>query len=238
LLREFEGREEQLDEIIHHYFDALDPCLDIIYRKRKDYEQSVGIINRTISEFLDKDQEELQRTIPHFYEKFETDGVAYNIYIGQSLLQSGHFHPLHLENLRLWQLLSMCRITRKIEQLQSKLPTPLNTAQLILVHSSPLSIRFRMDEKRFDVDGTYNVRYEIIKKRIDKALVENSRERLTVSGKIAIAYQHEEDRQEYMRYLQYLIQTAHIEPEIEELNLQRFQGVQGLKALRVTVKQP
>ncbi len=40
---------------------------------------------------------------------------------------------------------------------------------MLLVHSNPLAIRFRIDEKRFDVDGAYNARYEIIKKRVDKA---------------------------------------------------------------------
>ncbi len=31
-----------------------------------------------------------------------------------------------------------------------------------------------MDEKRFDVDGAYNARYEIVKKRIDKAYVKEA----------------------------------------------------------------
>jgi hypothetical protein len=31
-----------------------------------------------------------------------------------------------------------------------------------------------MDEKRFDVDGTYNARYEVVKKRIDKANKRNN----------------------------------------------------------------
>jgi hypothetical protein len=47
----------------------------------------------------------------------------------------------------------------------------LRVASLILVHGNPLAIKFRMDEKQFDVDGAYNIRYEIIKKRIDKAFI-------------------------------------------------------------------
>ena len=58
----------------------------------------------------------------------------------------------------------------RADQLRDRLPVPLETTHLILVHHAPLSIRFRFDEKRFDVDGAYNVRYEIVKKRIDKAL--------------------------------------------------------------------
>ena len=52
----------------------------------------------------------------------------------------------------------------------TELPIPLETTHLILVQHAPLSIRFRFDEKRFDVDGAYDIRYEIVKKRIDKAV--------------------------------------------------------------------
>ncbi len=48
------------------------------------------------------------------------------------------------------------------------MPLPLETTNLILVQHTPLSIRFRFDEKRFDVDGAYDIRYAIVKKRIDK----------------------------------------------------------------------
>jgi hypothetical protein len=50
-----------------------------------------------------------------------------------------------------------------------------------------------MDEKRFDVDGAYNSRYEVIKKRIDKAYIKNTTERITQPGKICIVYSSNED---------------------------------------------
>ena len=59
----------------------------------------------------------------------------------------------------------------RTEASRPSLPVPLQTTHLVLVQHAPLSIRFRFDEKRFDVDGAYNVRYEIVKKRIDKAVV-------------------------------------------------------------------
>jgi hypothetical protein len=40
-----------------------------------------------------------------------------------------------------------------------------------------------MDEKRFDVDGTYNARYEVVKKRIDKANIKGTKERITQKRK-------------------------------------------------------
>ena len=82
----------------------------------------------------------------------------------------------------------MSEMTRQTSKLVPELPIPLETAQLILVHDDPLAIRFRADEKKFDVDGAYNIRYEIVKKRIDKAYIKNSEERLTQPGKIAIVY--------------------------------------------------
>ena len=99
-----------------------------------------------------------------------------------------------------------------------------------------MTIQFRMDEKRFDVAGSYNVRYEIIKKRIDKAVIEGTNERLTVSGKVAIVYQNEKDKAEYLGYLDFLAKKGLIYKHFEVLDLQRMQGVQGLKALRAKVK--
>lgn len=218
------------------YYTNLGPGLNMVYNQRKDYEDSVAAINNMISEYLEKEQRKAQSMIPHFYEKYQTDGIAYNIYVGQSILQKGNFNRVHLSNLRLWQLITMCEITRMVAGIQEQVAVPLTTAQLILVHSSPLSIRFRMDEKRFDVDGAYNARYEIVKKRIDKAFVEGGKERLSLSGKIAIAYQQDEDRQEYIRYLKYLAREGYITGQIEELQLQKLQGIQGLRALRVEVQ--
>jgi hypothetical protein len=162
--------------------------------------------------------------------------VEYDIYAGQSLLKQGDFCMMHLKNLRLWQLIHMCDITRKVHQLQEEMPVPLTTAQLIFAYTNPLSIRFRMDEKQFDVDGAYNVRYEILKKRIDKATIEGTDERLTASKKIAIVYLQEKDRQEYLEYIDFLQHEGYITDKVEDLHLSRLQSVQGLRALRITVR--
>jgi hypothetical protein len=92
-----------------------------------------------------------------------------------------------------------------------------------------------MEEKKFDVDGAYNVRYEIIKKRIDKAHVKEGNERLVQPGKIAIIYSQEKEAKEYVNYLHYLQSINYIGPDIEWLTLTDLQGITGLKALRVEV---
>jgi hypothetical protein len=112
---------------------------------------------------------------------------------------------------------------------------PLATTHLILAHHAPLSIRFRFDERRFDVDGAYNVRYEVIKKRIDKAVVQATRERVTQPGKLAIVYSQPSEAAEYRGYLEYLGARGYVTGEVEDLALEELQGVHGLRALRVGI---
>jgi len=230
-----EKENTSLSRSIKLYFNTLDDDFQIIYDKRKNYERSVSILNKKIGNYLEKQQNEAQKIIPHYFEKYATDGVEFEIYAGKSITHKKEFTDLHLRNLRLWQLHTMCEITRSVADLQDKLPVPLTTAQMIFVYSLPVSIRFLLDEKHFDVDGAYNVRYKILKKRIDKAVVQNTGERVTVSGKIAIIYTTERDRLEYMEYAQYLVQKGLISEDIEHLDIAPLQGVDGLKALRITV---
>jgi hypothetical protein len=122
-----------------------------------------------------------------------------------------------------------------LNEKKHQLQTMLETAHLILVQHMPISIRFRQDEKRFDVDGAYNIRYEIIKKRIDKARILGLDERLTQPGKIAIVYSQSSEADEYRKYIDYLQASGYLKPTIEELWLEDQQGVSGLRALRVEV---
>jgi hypothetical protein len=65
------------------------------------------MINKTIIDYLDEAKNELQESYPYYFEKFRTDGVEYDIYIGQSMRPDIPFDVLYLKNLRLWQLKSM-----------------------------------------------------------------------------------------------------------------------------------
>jgi hypothetical protein len=235
LFEEVKDRNQKIKAEINYYYEKLDPNFGFLYQDRKQYEESVIKVNDMISWILNDAEKEGQKMIPHYFDEYKTDGVEYDIYTGQSLLKQGTFNELHLHNLRLWQLLTMVEITRKVEKLKTTLEVPLDTAQLIFVYGNPLSIVFRLDEKRFDVDGADNVRYEIIKKRIDKATIGGTGERLTVKGKIAIAYTSEKDKIEYLGYLKYLKEKEYIFGEIEDLTLSKMQGVEGLRALRVSV---
>jgi hypothetical protein len=129
----------------------------------------------------------------------------------------------------------MCGVVNKLNELTPKLKMPLETSHLILVQNTPMSIRFRFDEKKFDVDGTYNLRYEIMKKRIDKALIKGTKDRLTQPGKIAIVYSNIKEAIEYKRYVEFLESIGNTKCKLEEFDLEDLQGMSGLRALRFTV---
>ncbi len=220
---------------IEHYFASLDPQLGLLYHHRKEYEHSVSRINDTLSHFIDKEQTAAQKVYPHYFERFMTDGLEFNIHIGQSITPRKKFDEIYLRNLKMWQLTVLAKAARLTHKLETELSHPLRTTQLILAHSQPLSISFRTEERKFDVDGAYNTRYEIVKKRIDKVHIKSNNERLTQPGKIAIVYSQAKDAAEYTEYIEFLQSKGLLKGEIEKHDLEELQGVSGMKALRVDV---
>ncbi len=235
LFEHLEGYGPEVRGRIEAYRAALDPQQGAVATRRRDFETSVTVINDAILDFLEVEERAAQAASPHFFEMQRTDGVDYSIYAGASLLEDGGFSPLYLRNLRLWQLMVACGIAMQVEALKPRLPQALEITNLILIQHTPLAIRFRFDEKRFDVDGAYNVRYEIMKKRIDKAVLRGTTERLTQPGKIALVYSQPSEAAEYKEYIAYLQALRFLTPEVEYLELDELQGVTGLRALRVTV---
>jgi len=140
-----------------------------------------------------------------------------------------------LQNLRLWQLNVMCEMENKFYKLQDSNNLKLSSRSLILAFNNTLSINYRMDEKHFDVDGSYNARYEIIKKRIDKAFIKHTQERITSKGKLAIVYSQKESEREYLKYIHYLQRKKYLDGNVEVLDVEDLQGISGLKALRVGI---
>jgi len=235
LFDHLQGFGPAVRERIEAYRTTLDPRFGTVYARRKLFEESVTRIADTISSYLDLEDQTAQGMFPHYFEKQKTDGVDHQIYVGASLLEDGRFDSLYLRSLRLWQLMVICGIALRAHQLRDQLPVPLETTHLVLVQHAPLSIRFRFDEKRFDVDGAYDIRYEIVKKRIDKAVIKGTSERLTQPGKIAIVYAQRAEATEYRGYIEYLQNLGYLTGAVEDVELDELQGVHGLHALRVTV---
>ncbi|NCD71503.1 GAF domain-containing protein [Mucilaginibacter agri] len=222
-------------EMLTKYFDDTDQQTGGFYSNRRDYEKTLSVINEKLASILDKRQAEIQQYFPHYYERFKTDGVEHNLYIGNSITPNKGFNYNHLQHLRLWQLQVLSEMTVEEHFLKADLPYHLNVTGLLLVFSAPLAIRFRMDEKHFDVDGAYNIRYEVIKKRIDKAFIKGTTVRITQPGKIVIVYSKYEEEEEYRKYIE-LLQAKHVlAAEIEQFEIEDLQAVSGLKALRVKV---
>ena len=234
LLESIKLQNVNYNQIVTDYHKQLDSKTELVYNFRKKFDDSLSSVNKTLADILDKRQEEQQRRFPFYYERFKTDGVEHNMYIGASIEPDLTYDPIFLKNLRLWQLRVLCETEIKYNIYRETLDYSLDVSSLILVYSTPISIRFRMDEKRFDVDGSYNARYEMIKKRIDKSLVKNSHERITQPGKISIIFSQDREREEYLKLIK-ILQDQNVLSTIEELEVEDLQGINGLRALRVAV---
>ncbi|MDO3628334.1 GAF domain-containing protein [Mucilaginibacter sp. BT774] len=222
-------------EDIEAYFKHANPLTGDFYANRRNYEKTLSLVNEKLITILDERQAEIQKHFPHYFERFKTDGVEHNVYIGASIAPEKKFDVADLERLRLWQLLVTAEMEIEQHRLKHILPYHLGVTSLILVFSAPIAIRFRMDEKHFDVDGAYNIRYEVIKKRIDKAYIKGTRERITSEGTITIVYSKAEEQAEYGRYIRILRSAGILTYKVEHLDVEDLQAVSGLKALRVGV---
>jgi hypothetical protein len=235
VLEHLQKMNHQVQKIVEEYLRMVNNSHSQLYRFRREYEQTLSVINETVLQYLEKEEEAVQQSYPHYFEKYRTDGVEYNIYLGQSIAPDYPFDLLYLRNMRLWQLKSMAEVARITQKLLPSLKVPLQTTQLILLQSQCISIIFRRDERRFDVEGAYNIRYEIIKKRLDKVHLKDTNERLTQPGKIAIVYSNQKEIAEYQQYIEFLQNKKILQPGIEFHDLEELQGVKGLKAMRVNI---
>nr|WP_121272356.1 GAF domain-containing protein [Pedobacter schmidteae] len=242
LLRQIPAALEHLKEtypevgtVVDNYFKATGNR-GKISENRERYEKSMQMINVAVTRHLDEFNAELQSIYPCYFEKFRTDGVEFDLYLGQSIAPGVPFPAGILHDFRLRQLRVLAEIARTTNNLGPYFSIPLETTQLIFVYEKMIDISFRIDEQRFDVEGSYNIRYQMVKKRIDKALIKDTSERLTQPGKIAIVYFNSAEAKAYMGYIKKLQSQRLLNDDLEHLELEELQGVEGLKALRIGVK--
>jgi hypothetical protein len=228
-----EGKPE-LSAIVDNYFRVTGPQ-GIVYANRNQYERSMQTINGKINSMLNDFNGRLQAIYPCYFEKFRTDGVEFDIYVGQSIAPDIPMPEDLIQRFRLLHLEVIATIAQTAHALIPDLSDYLQTTQLIFVHEKSIDISFRPDEQRFDVEGGYNIRYQLVKKRIDKAHIKNSEERLTQPGKIAIVYINNLEAQEYIGYIKVLQSRNILKDDVEHIEIEELQGVDGLKALRVGV---
>ncbi len=234
-LGEVKAQGTPLAEIIRSYEREMDSVNGSANRHRLAFEQSVSKINAAVNHHLDNFDKALQEIYPSYFDRFRTDGVEFDCYVGQSIAPHVLLTPERLDRIKGLLLRTMVEIALDMRQLTTKLPVALSTTQLIFVNNGRISISFREDERRFDVEGSYNIRYHLIKKRIDKALVKGRNERVTRQGTVAMIYLNDASVLEYMKHVTQLQGDGLIYGEVDHLELEELQGVDGLRAARVWV---
>jgi len=230
-------RQEQPETaaICSAYLDAIDLANGSCSINRRNLDMSMQQTIASVDMLLDEMNSRMQEVYPAYYNKFRTDGIEYDLYVGQSISPQQPFSNEQLHELHIIQLEYMRKVALANAEQQHALLVPLQSTQLIFVNSDVIDITFREDEKRFDVEGAYNIRYQMIKKRMDKVHLRDSEERLTQPGKIAIVYINEADVEDYKTLLEQQVKKG-LFVNLEHLQLEDLQGISGLKALRVTVK--
>ena len=217
---------------VQRFEQIVDRQQGVAYLHRRKLEDSIQNLNRVISGELDILHDTINERVACYFDKFRTDGIEFDVYLGKSISPARTFRPEDIKAARYEQLKSMIVIARKTHALKEDLPYALDTTYLIYVNSSEIDVGFRSDERRFDVEGSYNIRYQVIKKRIDKITIKGSYERLTQPYQIAIVYLSEETYEEYMDFVRILRNEGIITSPIESLDLEDVQGISGLKAIR------
>jgi hypothetical protein len=220
---------------VERYFGAAEDKLGVFHQHRRKYDLTISRINEALASLLEQEQQSAQHIFPHYYEQFKTDGIEHTLYLGQSVAPWLNYHNGLLDAMRLWQLKTICQMVIAHQKVYKQLPYPLLVTSLILVYNTEIAIRFRMDEKRFDVDGTYNARFEMVKKRIDKATIKNSGQRITQPGKIAIVFTGEHERERYLPYVRILQKEKMLASKVELYDIEDLQGLIGLKGLSVKI---
>jgi len=221
---------------VDFYFSLLDENIGAAFENRRLLEESMKLVVGKLNDSVAEMNREAQQIYPCYFEKFQTDGVEYDFYIGQSITPQQTFFQFHLQSIRLLQLSNMISIARMANDIKAELPVSIELTQLIFLQPHCIDIRFRGDERRFDVEGAYNIRYHIVKKRIDKVHIYGTNERLTMPGKIAIVFISTVDAEELRGHIQYFQKKGFLADDLELLELEPLQGIIGLKALRVGIK--
>ena len=230
----FRTCSEAARSAVDSYRESCDNDRQCIYQARSQYDRMIKAIDTQLQQTWESWQERMQKIIPHYCDIELTDGMDHMIYAGQSI--NSAFSKFHLHSLRYSQLRAVCDCARTAFRIQGQYDTQLQLTHLVLVQNVTVDIfHDEKTEKIFDVQGTRDIRYEIIKKRIDKAVDANTRDRITQPGMLTIVYSTDEEWEEYQKYLHYLKREKWIATPIESGPVEPLQGVEGLKFARVRV---
>jgi hypothetical protein len=224
----------QVQEAVEAYREACTNEHNCVYGDRTRYDQMLNLISTKLQETWTRWQERMQQILPHYCDIECTDGMDHMIYVGKSI--DSRFSQFHLHSLRYEQLRAICDCGRTVFSLESESQINMELAHLVLVQNTTIDIFHNENtEKMFDVKGTRDIRYELVKKRIEKAVDKDAQERITQSGMLTIVYSTEDEWEEYEQYLRYLSREGWVESKVQTGMVEPLQGVSGLKFARVRI---
>ncbi|MDB9529903.1 GAF domain-containing protein [Oscillatoria sp. CS-180] len=230
----FKACGEAVEAAIATYESAKDPDQGCVYAARAVYDQTIQHINLTLKSTWHRWQRTMQAVSPHYCDVEATDGIDHMIYAGGAI--DKNFSPFHLRSLRYEQLRAVCDCARTGFRLKAEYQTDMEITHLVLVQDYTVDITHDENTERlFEVRGTRDTRYEIVKKRIDKALDAKTQDRITQPGYLTLVYSTLEEWKEYQEYLRYLQREGWVGHDIETGHVEPLQGVTGLKFVRVQV---
>jgi hypothetical protein len=224
----------EADAAIAAYLAAQDPDHGCVYDARAAYDHMVQHINQALMETWQQQQRTMQQITRHYCDIEATDGIDHMMYVGESIDEA--FTDFHLHSLRYEQLRAVCACARTSFALKAHHDTEMDITHLVLVQDTTVDITHDENTERlFEVRGTRDTRYEIVKKRIDKAIDAHSQARITQPGCLTLVYSTVEEWREYQEYIRYLQREGWVGQSIEQGSVEPLQGVTGLKFARVQV---
>ncbi len=230
----FAQHSAEAEAAIAQYKAAIHPEHACVYTARAVYDQTIAHINGLLRDTWNQWQQSMQAITAHYCDLEATDGIDHMIYAGKAIDTS--FTEFQLKSLRYEQLRAVCDCARKGFALKATYDTDMTITHLVLVQAFTVDIvHDETTERLFDVRGTRDTRYEIVKKRIDKACDAETGDRITQPGMLTVVYSTGEEWQEYEHYLRYLHREGIVAADIEQGTVEPLQGVSGLKFARVRV---
>ena len=73
-------KDQKIGKMIDEYESRLNQGVRMIYEKHRAFDESVATLNTTLTHLIDEKQKQAQSMFPHYYERFKTDGVEFNMF--------------------------------------------------------------------------------------------------------------------------------------------------------------
>src|SRR5690606_21425377 len=116
--------------------ESLSQCRHRLQYSYKDmnssnesFERSLQKINQLIKTEMNLFNEQVQEIFPSYFETFRTDGLEFDLYVGQSISPRNTFKISMLNQIRREQVISIAKIAQKTHELKDSLSIPLETTQ-------------------------------------------------------------------------------------------------------------